>query len=218
MRNKKTIKDRIFGEIFDDWDNRGVEVARDKLKKMFMVDYPMLSDKDIEEKRLILHNLAVAEIEIQRDNGLEVYEMESVKLYTSILKKDMDNVIGYKEGDDTACLYARVLINYIESHKKILSKKELIEAYEVCYKIYSEFEDKNDNGHLSALVAKFNLNMATGNFNILLNIFEELIHNSNDIEYNKKLEELIKEVRQNNNLLYEKILLLLKQNTKLQVI
>ena len=76
----------------------------------------------------------------------------------------------------------------------------------------------NDNGHLSALVAKFNLNMATGNFTILLNIFEELINNSNDSEYNKKLEELMEEVRQANNLLYERILLLLKQNTKLQVI
>jgi hypothetical protein len=217
MKSRATIKDRVLEEVFDDWDNKGVEVARDKLKKMFMIEYPTLSRENIEEKRLILHNLAVAEIEVQRKNGLEVYEMESVKLYTSILKNEMDKIEGYKEGEN-ACLYSRVLINYIESHKKDLTKEELIKNYELCYKIYEQIEDNNENGHLSALVAKFNLNMITENFTILLNIFEELIHNSDDSEYNKKLYELLEEVKQVNQLLYERISLLLKKNKKLQAI
>lgn len=210
MRSNKTIKQRVLGEIFDDWDNKGVEVARDKLKKMFMVDYPMLSDEDIEEKRLILHNLAVSEIEFQREKGLKVYEMESVKLYTSILKKEMDKIEGYKDGEN-ACLYARVLMNYIGSHEKILKKEELKEAYELCYKIYEKIEDKNEYGHLNKLVAKFNLYVFLENFNIVLEILEDILHN-NDAEYQKKFDELVDEIKIINEPIYRKALLLKKLN------
>jgi nucleoside diphosphate kinase len=213
MVKKKTIKKRVLGEIFDDWDNKGVEVARDKLKKMYFSEYDMLTY--IEERRLILHNLIVAEIEIGRKNGLEVYEMSQVKFYTSILKNDMDNEIGYKEGDN-ACLYARVLINYIESHKKELTRKEIIEGYEFCYHIYENIEDKNDNGYLNKLVAKFDLNLAKENFSIVLEILEDILHNNNT-EYEKKFNELIKEIKTVNELLYNKVLLL-KQSNIIQAI
>jgi len=219
MTKKKTIKERVLGEIFDDWDdvNKGVIVARDKLKKMFMIDYPKLKYEAIEEKRLILYNLAVSEIEIGYSKGLKIYEMESVKLYLSILKNEMDKFEGYKEGDDTACLYVRVLTNYIESHKKELTKEELIKNYELCYKIYEKYEDKNENGCICKLMAKFNMYMTIGNFNMLLDILEE-IHNSDDPQYKKSFNELVDEIKETNNFFYQRVQLLLKQNIKLKII
>lgn len=214
MIKKKTIKEIVFGDIFEIWDNEGVEFARDKLKKLYLSKYDSLID--IEEKRLILHNLTVAEIEIGLEKGLKVHEMSQVKFYSSILKNDMDNVKGYNEGEN-GCLYVRVLINYIESHKKEMRKEELIEAYGLCYSIYEKFEDKNDNGHLNKLIAKFNLNLAKEKFTIVLEVLEDILHN-NDTEYKKKSYEMIQDIKETNSLLYERVSFLLKENNKSQVI
>jgi hypothetical protein len=214
MTKKKTIKQIVLGEIFEIWDNEGVEFARDKLKKLYLSKYDSLID--IEEKRLILHNLTVTEIEIGLEKGLKVHEMSQVKFYSSILKNDMDNVKGYKEGE-SGCLYVRVLINYIASHKKEMSKEELIEAYGLCYSIYEKSEDKNDNGHLNKLIAKFNLNLVKENFTIVLEVLEDVLHND-DTEYQKKLYEMIQDVKETNSLLYGRVSLLLKQNKKSQVV
>jgi len=220
MKTKRTIKKRVLIDIFDIWDdkiNGGVYIARDKLKKMFMTEYPFLKYEEIEEKRLILHNLTVAEIDIGKEKGLKIYEMESVKLYTSILKNEMDKVEGYKEGD-TGFLYVGVLNNYTESHKKELTKKELIENYTTCYKIYEKYEKENEYGHLYKLIAKFNINLVKGNFSILLNILEELIHNNDDTEYKRSFNELERELKETNSLLYQRVSTLLKLNKKLEII
>lgn len=213
MMRKKTIKEIVFGDIFDTWDNEGVEFARDKLKKLYLSKYDNLID--IEEKRLILHNLTVAEIEIGYKNNMKLYEMETVKMYTTILKNDMDKVQNYKTGEN-ACLYVRVLINYTECHKSELSKDELKKIYEYCYKVYEQYDDTNENGYLNKLVAEFNLNLISENFNIVLKVLEDILHNNN-AQYQEKFEELLNEVMETNSFLYKRVLLL-KQNNKLQAI
>lgn len=211
MKKRKTIKERVLIDIFNIWDEKGVEFARNELQKMYLSEYYTLTD--IEDKRLILHNLAVAEMEIGEEKGLEAYEMNSVKQYTSILKKDMDDIKGYKE--DNGCLYARVLANYAESNKKELPKDELIEIYEFCYYIYEKYDDTNENGCLAKLVAQFNLNLVKGNFKTVFKIVEDMLHNK-DLQYEKILQQFLKNIKEVNEGLYNK-LLLMKQEMQFKI-
>jgi hypothetical protein len=206
MNHKKTIKQRVLEDVFDIWDNKGVEYARDELKKMYLREYNMLTD--IEDKRLILHNLAVAEM------NSKIKSMESVKLYTKTLKEDMDKIPNYKE--ENGCLYARVLANYSESHKNELSKKELIEIYEFCYQVYERCDDPKDNGYLSKIVAKFNLNLVKKNFNMILDIIKEmLIHNENS-QYEEILQQFTTNVKEEDISVYQQILLM-EQNYRTKI-
>ena len=207
MKKKKTIKERVLEDVFDIWDNKGVEFARDELKKMYLREYSMLTD--IEDKRLILHNLAVAEKDSK--NG----SMESVKQYTKILKEDMDKVPNYKTGE-TACLYARVIMNYAESNKNELSKEELKEIYEYCYKVYRKYDDKNENGYLTKLISKFNLSLINENFNTVLSVFEDVLIHNNNTQYAEALNGFENDIKNVDEALYNQALLL-KQNRQTKI-
>lgn len=208
MKKKKTIKEKVLKDIFFIWDTKGVEFARLELKKMFMADYPLLEDHEIEEKRLILHNLAVAEKD--SDKGSK----ESIKKYTKILKEDMEKSPNYIE--ENGCMYARVLANYAESNKSELTKKQLIDIYKYCYDIYEKIDDTNENGYLAKLVAQFNLSLAEENFSLVLNIIRDVLHNK-DSQYESILNQFIENVKEVNENVYNQVLLLLQQDSQIKV-
>lgn len=196
MRRKKTIKQRVLEDVFFIWDNKGIEFARIELQRMYLQEYNQLTN--IEEKRLILYNLAV----VEKDLG----NLESVKMYSKILKEDMDKIPNYKE--ENACLYARVLMNYSESNKKELTIKELKEMYEFCYDAYKIYDDPNENGYLAQLISKFNLNLINKNYNTVLIVFKNVLHNNNNTQYAEALKGFVKDIKDVDETLYKKVLLL----------
>lgn len=206
MKKNKTIKYRVLIEIFKIWDyeENGLEKARDELKKLYLKEYYKLHD--IEDKRLILYNLAVAEKDLKN--------FESVKLYSKILKDEMDKVPNYKTGD-TGCLYARMLMNYTESHKSELSKEELKGYYEFCYKVNEKYNDVKENGYLAKLIAKFNLSLLNENFNTVLEVVKDVIHNNINKQYAEALIGFKNDLKNVDEAFYEQVLLLEKEESVL---
>lgn len=204
----KSIKEIVKKDIYGIWDNISVEKARDELKKMYLRYYNVLTD--IEEKKLILHNLCVAEMQ-SKD-----YSIESAQKYTEVLLADMDNTKGYKENEP--CEYCKVLNNYIETHKNYISKNELIKLYELCNDIYSKNDDCSIYGNLAKLSIEFNLNLIKNNFDTVLNIIEAVLIHIDDINYNDMLNQFIDDIKAINNIdLLTKVLKLKNDNQIIKI-
>ena len=181
----KIIK-REFKYIFVNWDLKGYAWVKRELQKMFLKYY--YKTNNIESKRLILHNLTVAEISLGTEEDIQL-----AKKNTEILLNDMNKVHFNRSHP---ALYCRVLNNYVETHKDELNYEELTKAYEYIYDLTKKSEViENDSGYLSIKIAKFNLYLHKKDLEVL-NIIEEIsIHNNNNTEYIETLTQMINDIK-----------------------
>jgi hypothetical protein len=194
-------------EIYYIWDHVSKELARDILRKMHLGEFNILNK--VSDKRLILHNLVCIEREIDGDTN-------SAKQWSKELIDFLENEPEYIEINLEE--YAKAINNYIETHKTELSKEELIKRYEFCYNVYKDCEyDTNPNGYIEKRIAQFNLNLIKGNFNIVLEVFKDVLIHNNDSDYESTLNSFITDIKNSNNNIYKQALLL-KQNTLLNII
>lgn len=200
----KTIEELVMVDIFYIWDNKGVEFAIPKLRTLYFERYDKLTD--MEDKRLILYNLMAAEME----NG----NIEAVKIYSKQLKQDMDSTENYKENYKN--LYAKMLTFYKESNLDVLSHNEINEINKFHYEIFKNYTDPNDIKFLDMLSAKFNLNLFNKNFSIVIEVVQTmLIHRANSTEYHTLLKQMYEDIKKVDNLLYQTILKLDMEYTKI---
>lgn len=192
---KKTIYELVMIDIFDIWDNKGVEYAISELRKLYFEKYHKLTD--MEEKRLILYNLMAGEAE---NNN-----WEAVRLYSKQLKEDMDNTENYKENSKD--LYAKMLTFYRDSNLDTLSYDEINEINEFYYDLFKDYTDPKDIKFLDMLNAKFNLNLFNKNFSIVIEVIQTmLIHKVNSTEYCTLLNQMYNDVKNTDESLYKTIL------------
>jgi hypothetical protein len=174
---------------------------------MHIGEYPELNK--VSEKRLILHNLVCIEREIDGDTN-------SAKQWSKELLDYLESEPEYIEINLEE--YAKAINNYVETHKAELSKEELIERYEFCYNVYKDCEyESNPNGYIEKRIAQFNLSLIQGNFNIVLEVFKDVLIHNNDSDYETTLSGFITDIKNSNNNIYNQALLL-KQNTIANII
>lgn len=200
MKKKKTMEQIMNERIYPVWDNISVEKARDELKKMFMGDFLLLTD--IEEQRLLLHNLTTAELKSKDKN------MDSAKLYSKTLKDILDSYPNYTVTQENKQKYVKVLNNYIECYRDELSKEELIKLYEFCYETYKRCDINNVDGYLNKLIAEFNLNLIKKNFTRVLEVIEDTIHNNKNSQYEEEIQCFINDIKDADEELYLEVKLL----------
>jgi hypothetical protein len=188
---QKTIRELVTEDVFKIWDTKGVRYAKIELKKLYFQKYNGLDN--IEDKRLILWNLIVT----CRDDN----DMESVKMYSEQLKRDMDNTPNYKVTDKH--WYASMLSAYRDSHIKEMTKQELIELNEFCYEAYRKFSDPSEERYIDMLIMKSNYYLSLEDYNTVLEVFEDvvLLHTRKG-EYESILNQMLEEIRNENYELY----------------
>ncbi|WP_252225272.1 MULTISPECIES: hypothetical protein [unclassified Clostridium] len=186
------VKKKVIRDCFE-LDN--IKKGRDLLYKLYLKEYHMISD--IEQKRLILYNLIVAE-KLLKNN-------QAVKVYSEILKTDMDNVKNYN------LLYTKqycwMLSFFLDSHKEELSKNDLLNLYTFSYEYY-----KNIESDMDMLNAKFNIELINNNFNNVLEIIKNIHNKSNDKRYKSVLIQMLDDIKLINIVLYKKVLVLINNN------
>lgn len=200
----KIIRQLVTEDIFKIWDTKGVEYAKIELQKLYFKSYNEL--KDIEDKRLILWNLIVA--------CRELGDMESVKIYTEQLKKDMDNTPKYKTTDKN--WYARMLTAYRDSHENELTKDELIKINMFCYNAYRKYTNPDDGNYMNMLVTKFNLTLSLKQYDMVFEVIRIVLH-TNKKQHDNILYQMIEDVRKEDINLYKQVQLLI-ESQKLEVI
>lgn len=207
MRDKRSITERIQKDVYDAWDFKGVDKARDMLQRMYFQELNTLTD--IDEIRLLLSDLTNAEIKCieQNLNG----NIESAKLYARTLKSILENHPNYLNTQQHKQCYAKALNNYVYCYKKELPKDELIYIYKFCYETYKRCDPYNEEGYLEKLIAQLNLNLLTQNFNNVLKVAEDMLIHNNTTQYNEALQELISEIEKIDIVLHKQILLLIEQ-------
>jgi hypothetical protein len=219
MRKKVTLKYNKHNanirtrmeEIYYIWDHISKEIARNILIKIYRGEFYEINK--ISDRRLILHNLICIEIEI---DGVT----NSAKLWTKELLELLDNEPEYVEFNLEE--YTKAVNNYLYTHKGELSKEELIIAYQNYYRVFEKYDYiKGGNEdeiklYLEKMNAQLNLNLIMGNFNIVLDIFKDvLIHNDNTV-CETMINYMIKDIEKINIELHNQVLLL-KQNYNNQI-
>jgi hypothetical protein len=210
-KNNASISERME-ELYRLWDI-DINETRNTLRKMYYSEFDYL--KSIKEKRLVLHNLVCAEMEAE--NGIT----NSSKLWANTLVEFLENEPDYIEINVEE--YAKAINNYVYTHKDILSKEKLILAHEKYCKIFEGYEyieggDLNDlKRYLEKMNAKLNLFLIKKNYNMVLEIFKDvLIHNDNN-DCETMINYMIKDVEEADIELHKQVLLL-KQNYCKQII
>jgi hypothetical protein len=200
MKLQRTIRELVTKDIFSKWEMfgeiEGAKYARKELRRLYFKYYPNL--KEMEDRRLILWNLIVACRELV-ELGLE--SMNTVKIYSEQLKKDMDNTPDYKITDKH--WYASMLSAYRDSHIKEMTKEELIELNKFCYDSYKKFSDPSEDRYIDMLVMKSNYYLSLEDYNTVLEVFESavLLHTKKG-EYESILNQMLEEIRNENYELY----------------
>jgi hypothetical protein len=212
MVNRKTIFEKV-NEIYDIWDEvngkrGGIKQAIIELKKLFF----QYNDKleNIEDYRLILQALTTAELQTGEEEHLQ-----SAKLHSKLLLDKFNSIPDYKFKNKIK--YVKALNNYIDSHKDVLSKEEKIKAYEQYYDAYKFCSPNDLIGYFNKLTAIFNISLLNKNFNMIYEIIDILIHNSNK-QYKDQLECFLKEIEKADINLYNEMLLLINDENEINKI
>ena len=183
---------KVKVDIYYIWDTKGVKYAIIELKKLYMKLYNKLTD--IEDKRLILYNLICAEYE----NG----DLESVRLHSEQLKKDMD-MVNYKK--DKPFLYANMLTYYIDSHSN-LSYDKVLEINKFYYDLYKDYDNPKSDKYLDYLNSKFNLNLFLGNFKAVLEVIKDMLYiQNNTTEYKSLYKQMLDDIKNKDIDLYNEV-------------
>ena len=192
MEKKCDLFKKVKVDIYYIWDTKGVKYAIIELKKLYMKLYNKLTD--IEDKRLILYNLICAEYE----NG----DLESVRLHSEQLKKDMD-MVNYKK--DKPFLYANMLTYYIDSHPN-LSYDKVLEINKFYYDLYKDYDDPSSDKYLDCLNSKFNLYLFLGNFKAVLEVIKDMLYiQNNTTEYKSLYKQMLDDIKNKDIDLYNEV-------------
>jgi len=207
MKNEGTLIEEME-EIYYTWDYVSKEKARDMLQKIYFQKFNRL--KNIEEQRLVLHNLTTVIMQIRKD-------MNSAKFYSKTLKEMLDNYPNYKSTQINKERYCKALNNYTECHKNELSKEELTKIYEYCYKTYEKYDYTHIDEYIEKINALFNLSLTNQNFSIVLLVVEDLIIHTANKQYEEILQNFINDIKKINNELYKQVKVLIKEKQAMVV-
>jgi tetratricopeptide (TPR) repeat protein len=203
MSEERTLIEEME-DIYYVWDYVSKEKAKDMLQKIYFQRFARL--KNIEEQRIVLHNLTTVIMQIRED-------MNSAKFYSKVLKDILDNYPNYLNTQLNKERYCRALNNYTECYKEELSKEELIKIYKFCFDTYKDYKYNKINEYLEKIIAEFNLNLTSGNYNQVLIILENLIIHNNTPEYKEELKIFMNDIKNTNQELYIKAQVLLSIKT-----
>lgn len=200
-------------EIYHIWDKVSKELARNTLRKMHRGEFNELTK--VSDKRLILYNLIRIEIEIDDVTN-------SAKQWSKELLDFLNNEPEYIEINLEE--YAKALDIYSYIYEKELNIDEKIKIHELYYNAFKDYEyiegsDDNDiRKYLDKMNAKFNINLLQKKFNILFEIFKEVLIHNNNTDCADMLNNFLKDVQGINLGLHNKMLLLLQNDHILQKI
>lgn len=211
MGKERVISDEML-EIYRVWDF----VSRSKAKLMLQRLYFEVFDdlEDVEDQRLIIHNLTTVTIQIEMNKEIKDRDMTQAKHYAIITKKLLDDYPNYLDEQTNKERYCRALNNYTECFKDRLTKEELEKIYVFHYETYKnyEYDEKHVDEYREKLISQYNLSMSNKNFfRVLETVKDFLIHN-NDTQYEEAIQALLQEVKDINVMLYEQIISLIQEN------
>ena len=191
---EREIEKYITGEEFDDFDNKSYELGRDKLKKLYLKCY--YKTENINIKWSILYRLIYVEQIL--DNK------ESVKMYTAILKKDMEKNAEYIKINKKK--YIDLLSYYLPIYENDLDQEEVIKLYEFSYNVYKKYLNNKecDRNFLCAINTKFNLYFKLGCDEVVISIINTLssLHNN---QATLIIEDMLNDIKKKNIDMYNKI-------------
>lgn len=208
MSSNKSIDEEMI-EVYHAWDYVSKEKARDMLKKM---SFQKINDStDIEDKRLIFHNLATVIMKIGEDKN-------SAKYYSKLVKDMLDSYPNYKDNQTNKERYCRALNNYTECYKDELTTEELKEIYKFHYETYKNYnyDEEHVDEYREKLIAQFNLNLLKRNFILVLNTVKDMIIHNNNSQYEEALQSFINDIKDKDDVLYSQVLLL-EENIQVKI-
>jgi hypothetical protein len=208
MDEEDKIMIEEMNEVYDAWDYVSKEKAELMLRKIYLKKFNKL--KNIENRRLILHNLTTVIMKINKD-------INSARHFSKLLIDMLDNYPNYKDLQINKERYCRALNNYTECFKGELNEKELIKIYEFCYETYKDYTYKNKEEYMEKIIAKFNLNLLNGNFILVIDSVKDVMIHNNNSQYEETLQSFMKDIEGKNNVLYRQALLL-KQNKEIKAV
>jgi hypothetical protein len=209
MKKEKTLIE-LMEEIYHIWDFVSKEQARSMLKKL------LLSNKlnTIEQRRLVLHNLATISIQIEKDKELKDVDMSQAKHYSKALKDMLDSCPDYKNTQANKEKYCKALNNYAVSYKDDITNEELIKIHQYCYDTYKDYDYTQKDKYMEKLISEFNVNILKRLFNNVLMVVEDIMIHNNTTEYYDTLKSFMKDIENVDNSLYKKVLLLVEKQNK----
>lgn len=200
MDNKsidKKIKQIIDIEIMKDLNNKNFNIAHKKLLKIYMQYYDKVK---IDAKWSVLYRLIYTEHKLGHS--------DIVKIYTEVLKKDMDKIENEKYRQVNKGKYADVLRYYIDTHKDLLSDEEITNLYRISYKAYEKYINEDDGGNFLCMInSKFNLYLKLNDEDIILEIIKK-VSSLHSIDKKIILKEMLESIKNKDLNLYKKSKLL----------
>jgi len=181
------------------------EQGRKILQKLYLKEYYTLDD--MVTKRHILYRLIVAER--LSDKGTE----EAVCKYVKQLKKDMDNTPNYKEKYKGH--YIDMMSYYSDCEFIEMSNEELMNYYDYSFNYYKQLYeiDNSVTIYIRMVNMQFNISKLQKNFEIILNIIENL-HNIPDEKATSTLKQMLCDIENMDKQLYNESLKIIKIASK----
>lgn len=211
MKKEETIIEKME-RIYYVWDFVSKEQAKEMLQKMYLQSDKL---KNIEEQRLVLHNLTTVIMQIEKKKPFSEMDMSQAKHYSKTLIDILDSYPNYKKTQLNKERYCKALNNYTVCHEDELTKEELTNIYQFIYDTYKKYDyEKDKEKYMEKLIADFNVNLAKQNFNQVLKVVEDLILHNNTTEYDETLKSFVKDIENADIISYKKVLLLIENQQK----
>lgn len=208
MKKEETIIESME-KIYYVWDFVSKEQARNMLKKLLMFN----KLKTVEENRLVLHNLATISMKIEEEKNPCDKDMSQAKHYSKALMEMLDNHPNYQCTQLNKQRYCKALNNYAVCYSDELTNKELENVYRVHYETYKNYnyDGIHVDEYREKLISQYNLNMIKKNYSKVLETVEDFLIHNNDTQYEEAINAIIQQVKDENVMLYEQIMLLVKK-------
>lgn len=213
MGNKLDISEEML-EIYRVWDFVSRRKAQFMLQRLYFEVFNTL--EDIEDQRLIIHNLTTVTMQIEMNKDIRDRDMTQAKHYANITKKLLDDCPNYLDEQTNKERYCRALNNYTECYKDELTKEGLKKIYAFHYETYKDYEydEKHIDEYRENLISQYNLNMINKKFLEVLKIVKDFLIHNVDTQYEEAIQALIQEVKDTNVMLYQQIKLLVQENKR----
>jgi hypothetical protein len=171
--------------------------GRDILYKLYLANYNYLDN--MHTKRNLLYRLIVAE---RRSNkGTE----KGVEMYTRQLKYDMDNTPNYKQ--ENTGEYLDMMSYYTDCEYIEITCEELLEYYDLSYNYYKTLyeNDESTDSYIRMQISRFSKAKFQKDFLEVLNLVKD-IHNINDEKAFSTIEQMLCDIKEMDENLYEEAL------------
>lgn len=211
MEKEKNLIEEME-EVYHEWDFGSKEKAKKMLQRMYFESDKL---KNIEEHRLVLHNLTTLIMQMEKEKDLANIDMSQAKLYSKTLITMLNNHPNYQNTQLNKERYCKALNNYTVCYENELTKEEYVKIYQFCYDTYKDYDyEKDPDKYIEKLIAKFNISLSNQNFKIVLKVVEDLIIHNNTAKYNDTLKSFIKDIENTDKMLYTDVLLLIEKQRK----